>query len=211
MTMQQMLAPMLFRLNGIILGILCVVFGAAFSASPAYDFIKRMEDRNFIPPEQKADLDTLLASTDQAKIRAAVDSLLARDDVARVQVMRGEHDWPDMNITIGKDKKLGKIASSVYFNENDTRVYISYFHPKDAAPKTIWDELRAMQPVGSFMLGLIMIGCGFVVMFTKQQPEQPAAAVLPPKPWTTPTPVQPETKQPETQESEPKYQGLRLV
>lgn len=205
---RKQLASIAVRLNAIVLGILCVLFGLAFAASPAYDFIKRMEAKKIVPPEQKADVDTIMSAPDQFTIRNAVDRLLGHDDVARVQVIRGEYDYPDFEITIGKTKTPRNIASSVYFNGNETRVYIAYF-AKSEATKTIWDELRAMQPGGSFILGLIMIGFGVVVMFAKDQRQQHAeekAKAAPPPP---PPPAPPETTPPP--EAERKYQGLRLV
>ncbi len=193
-----------------IIGLSLLLFGLAFAASPAHDFIQSHDRHRDLTPSHQADVNAILGVSDQASLTEVSNILLKRDDVARVNIVRGSFEYPEFEITLGKNQSPREIGDSVNVGANGTHIYIGYFPVKKSEAVTIWDDLRKMQPMGSFLFGICMVGFGLFLLFIplsarghiQSQPVVVEKRPEPPTPSPEPTPPSPEPV---------KYEGLRIV
>jgi hypothetical protein len=179
-----------------------IAFGLACIYVSFTDFLENQFQRKQLSESETADLKSIQESPNQAAMTEAVNRLMARPDIARVSVLRGDYAYPSYEITLAKNSRPAEIERHVKHNEKGFWIYIGYNTPSKIPAWGIRDSIRS---VGCFLGGVLLIGFSLVSVFFPPEKVFQRTHEERPKPHPT---THPEA---ETKTTPVRYEGPRLV
>ncbi len=151
-----------------------------------HDFMQSESQKmSAISKSEKADLAMIMGSPDGAAMTEAINRLMARPDIARVHVLKGEYEYPSFEITLGKNSRPGEIQRYVNHKENGFDVSIGYGNGAKpvAAPGDAREIKESVRSIGLALLGLCLIFVGFMsITSAYSKSDNPIEERIPPPP-----------------------------
>jgi hypothetical protein len=188
-----------------VLGLFLLGFGVLFLYAPIDSLLDIHAKSKILTETERADLDSITQNLDPSAMSEAVQRLMARADVKRVRVLRGEVQYPEFDIFRGKNVSPGDIGRAVEVKTNGYWIWIGYSSTDAAASAKSREINGTITSIGSLTLGGCLFVCGLIQLFRR--------AKAPVKPLEeTPRKRQPAPPAPEPSEPEPvRYDGLKIV
>lgn len=192
-------------------GLCAIALGIMFLYVPLFDFLQNESRQKEFSETEKADIRSIHESQNQAALTEAVNRLMARPDISRVHVLKGEYEYPAFEIKLGKNSRPGEIERHVNQNEKGFWIYIGYntsLKPSIGPEREIKETIKAL---GSAVGGVFLVVVGLMNLAGVSSKSDHR---LDEKRPTLSSPLTPESKQVAPERVVPesiKYGGLKLV
>lgn len=194
------------------LSLCMIVLGLAFIYIPLFDFLGRESARQELSESEKADIRSIRESQGQMALIEAVNRLISRPDVARVQVKLGQYEYPVFEITRGKSERGTDIGRTVYQNETGFWLNIGYTRASVGAPSTRQQLKETIRSLGSVSGGIALIFMALINIFgLTQKSFERHEEERTPTPSSSPPQTSPQEINPRPHQTNVRFGELKLV